>query len=159
MYKLIMLCGVPGSGKTTWSYNKYGNEKHAYIASDHFIEAIAEELGKTYSEVFQDVIKYADTKFFNDLGIFTYLKDAIVLIDRTNLTVKSRARVLKEVNNADLYYKEAIYFDTPIEIVKERLTERNKSGKIISDELLDRMIKSTQIPTEDEGFDKVTIIK
>ena len=62
MSELIMLCGIPTSGKSTYveKLKKLDYWKDAVVLStDNYIEKQAQRLGLTYNQVFDDVIKDA----------------------------------------------------------------------------------------------------
>ena len=151
MPTLFMLIGVPASGKSTWAKNNRGNALVA--SSDDFIEKQAEKMGTTYSVVFDDYIKAANTH-----ALATAKKafsDNIDLIwDQTNLTKNGRRNKLKMVPNS--YKKVAVFFPTPHEdVLKKRLAGR--PGKHIPDYVISSMIKTVEKPTREEGFDEVII--
>jgi predicted kinase len=52
--KVIILCGVPTSGKSSWVKNNPG---YTVISSDNIIENYAQHIGSTYNEVFPDYIE------------------------------------------------------------------------------------------------------
>jgi uridine kinase len=62
MPELVMLCGIPTSGKSTYLEKlkkvKYW-ESAVILSTDNYIEAQAKRLGMTYNEVFQDCIDEA----------------------------------------------------------------------------------------------------
>ena len=151
MPTLYMLVGVPASGKTTWTKNNRGSALVA--SSDDYIEKQAEKMGSTYSDVFDDFIKAANTH-----AIATARKafsDNMDLIwDQTNLTKNGRKQKLKMVPKD--YKKVAVFFPTPHDdILKKRLTSR--PGKNIPDYVVSSMIKTIEKPSKDEGFDEVII--
>ena len=149
MPTLYMLVGVPGSGKTTWTKTNRGNALVA--SSDDFIEKQAEKMGATYSGVFDDYIKAANTHAIQTAR--KAFSDKLDLIwDQTNLTKNGRRNKLKMVPND--YKKVAVYFNTPHQdILKKRLS--NRPGKNIPDYVLNTMIKTIEKPSKDEGFDEI----
>ena len=151
-----MLVGIPGSGKTTYLNETFVD--HYIASSDDIIEATARECGLTYEDVFKDSIGFA-TKIAEAQIEFASVCQKNVIVDRTNLTKKSRARMMSFLHRAKDYNKIALYFDTPLEIIKKRLTKRNEDGKIISPQLLTEMQARLEPPTEDEGFNEVRIIR
>ncbi len=151
MPTLYMLVGVPASGKTTWVKNNRGNALVA--SSDDYIEQQAEKRNTTYSEVFDEYIKAANTH-----AIATAKKafsDNMDLIwDQTNLTRNGRKNKLKMVPKD--YKKVAIFFPTPHEdILKKRLGSR--PGKDIPDYVVSSMIRTIEKPSKDEGFDEIIV--
>lgn len=147
--ELIMLVGVPGSGKSTWRNKHYNraNDRTAIFSTDDIIEDIARQFGFTYSEVFKDAITLADKAAFKRLKKWVDCCDRIV-IDRTNLTKKGRAKILNLI--PDEFEKTAIVFPYPDDI-EERLNSR--VGKVIPLKLVQDMYSKYEAPSLDEGFD------
>lgn len=145
---IIVLIGMPGVGKSTWleQNNKLGT---TIVSSDAFIEAYAHQVGKTYTEVFPTKIQWA-TQQAQNLFHQLVMMGKNIIVDRTNMTVKSRAPWLTPKN----YRKVAIVFHTPHE---EEHTRRlaSRTGKVIPPHVLDIMKKSYQPPTKEEGFDEI----
>jgi len=156
MPNLYVLSGLPGSGKSTYANGTFTGQE-VIISSDNVIEALASQLDTTYSEIFKDTIEMATKCAEVQLALASYALEDII-VDRTNLSAKSRARVLNLVQKPSEYKKIAIHFATPLELIKLRLQKRNHSGKVISNELLEDMQKRLEVPTVDEGFDEVKVI-
>ena len=153
MPTLYMLIGVPGSGKSTWV--RSNADPCAIIASsDDYIEAMAAREGKTYSEVFDQHIKAA-IQHVNTTVATAVSKGQDIIVDQTNLTVKSRKPKLAVI--PDEYEKIAVVFPTPNDDEwKRRLASR--PGKTIPSNILLGMKSSMQMPTEAEGFDEVIVV-
>lgn len=147
--ELIMLCGIPTAGKSTFSKNpKY--KKYVRISSDDVLSAIAEEKGSTYNAVFQKNIKFA-LKAMNKV-----LRNAIedgrdILWDQTNLTAQQRMDKLKLIPPE--YTKTAVWFAIPLQEALQRNTQRE--GKVIPPDVLERMYREFEVPSVREGFDRV----
>lgn len=147
MTTLYMLIGVPGSGKTTWVKN---NKNDAVVLStDDYIERIAAEQNKTYSEVFKDEIDSANTHMSQELTRAIKNGDDIIW-DQTNLTVKSRKGKLSKIPKN--YRKVAVYFSVPQDL-RQRLASR--PGKTIPEPVIISMINQLQPPSKEERFDEV----
>lgn len=158
--KLIMLVGVPASGKSTWvqgkSHDKLISAKEFEMASIHSTDQIIEDIGfqygMTYNEAF-DCIKFAEKVFFHRLQKSAAIGHDII-VDRTNLSVKSRKRILDIVDQVGDYKKIAVVFDTPnSEEHDRRLASR--AGKTIPRHVIDSMKTSMTPPTKEEGFDEI----
>jgi tRNA uridine 5-carbamoylmethylation protein Kti12 len=151
--QFVMMAGPPCSGKTTFSKNLDGFVR---ISTDDYIEAMAEKLGKPYSEIFEDHISDAIEH------MMASLYDAIdkgqnIVLDQTNLSRKTRMSKLREIPKD--YSKSIIYLDIGYGSLLDRNQERfEKTGKLIPDKVLQRMAVQAEIPTEDEGWDNVNIV-
>jgi heterogeneous nuclear ribonucleoprotein U-like protein 1 len=150
MSTIYMLIGVPGSGKSTYVNNHQWTKDCDYISSDHYIEEYAKKVGKTYSEVFADYIQTA-IQLMNADAEKAKQAGHDIIWDQTNTSAKARANRLRMFPD---YYKVAIVFPTPEpEELERRLASR--PGKTIPPDIIKSMIANLQLPTEDEGFDRV----
>lgn len=147
-----VLVGLPGVGKSTY-ISKHANRENIVVAStDDIIDGMCADAGITYDQGFLLFIDEA-TKRYN-----TLIGDALkgrysIVIDRTNLTVNSRRKLLARVPNE--YKKYALYFPIPTDW-NDRL--KSRPGKCIPQNVIDNMIGSFQMPTKEEGFDAVFTI-
>lgn len=145
----IFLVGIPTSGKSTFSSNpKYS--KYTRVSSDDILQEIAKERQQSYNTVFKGNIRFAQ------IAMMKVLRKAVeenksLIWDQTNLTRKQRREKLKHIPAH--YKKTAVYFIIPLETALKRNTQR--PGKVIPPEVLERMIGEFEIPTIEEGFDKV----
>lgn len=153
--KPLFLClvGLPCSGKTTFA-SYWEDRGYLALSSDVLIETFAAEVDQTYSEAFKALIDPATKRCEADLTMASYCRENIIY-DRTNLSAKSRKRALNLLHNAEDYVKYAIVFDTPIDEINKRLTVRNKTGKVITEKIMEDLQRNYSKPTVDEGFDFV----
>ena len=145
-----MLIGVPGSGKTTWAKNQDWFRDCAYISTDKYVEEWAENVGKTYSEVFEEYMPVAVARM---AGAVNGARDAgkDIIWDQTSTTLASRTR---KFNMLPDYEHIAIVFKTPEhKELMRRLMSR--PGKEIPDHVIASMIASWEEPTEEEGFKEI----
>ncbi len=152
MSEVILLIGAPGSGKSTWAKN---NSDNYFIAStDNIIEQWGKEVGMKYHEAFEHFdFNKANTKMNKEIK--QAVKDnKSVIIDRTNMTVKGRAKFLKMFPSS--YKKIAVVFENDYETLKARLIKREKeTGKHVPAFVLTNMLNNYQQPTKEEGFDNL----
>lgn len=150
-----MLIGVPGSGKSTWIAKQPFDWTNTVIAStDNYVEKIARERGKTYSEVFDEVMPDAVR------NMAEVVTDAVqsghnIVWDQTSTTRASRAKKFRMLRG---YKVIAVVFPTPPrDELQRRLSGR--VGKNIPSVVLGNMIKNWEEPTEDEGFDQIIHVR
>lgn len=151
-----MLIGVPGSGKSTWIGKQSFDWGHTVIAStDNYVERVATERGKTYSQVFDEVMPAAVRHMAN------VVRDAIaeeydIIWDQTSTTRWTRKK--KFAMLPESYEVVAVVFPNPS---KEELARRlgNRPGKTIPPEVVQSMIDKYEEPTESEGFSKIIHVR
>jgi predicted kinase len=150
MPKCYQLVGVPGSGKSTWVANQEWKDNCYYVSTDKHVEAYAEAHGKTYSEVFND---YMPTAVENMVEEVIRARDGgmDIIWDQTSTTVASRIKKFRMLPN---YEHIAVVFETPDRIeLKRRLASR--PGKVIPEVVVEGMLASFEMPTEEEGFTQI----
>lgn len=153
MSELVMLCGIPTSGKSTY-VKKLKNMKYwenaVVLSTDDYIEEYAKRVGQTYNEVFDDVIPDATREL--ELQ-FNMAKDKgkDIIWDQTNLSVKTRRNKLSKLPS--YYRRGAVYFEVSLEEALER--NKHREGKFIPESILKRMWHQFEIPTHNEDFDYV----
>jgi predicted kinase len=109
----------------------------------------------TYNEGFKDLISFADKVMWRHITL-AHMRQEDYVIDRTNLTAKSRAKFIQKLK-LHRYEIECVVFPTPEpEEWKRRLDSR--PGKTIPQEVLDRMVDSYEMPLMSEGFTKITYV-
>lgn len=146
---VYMLIGVPCSGKST--FIKSLTKDFAYISSDYFVDKFAAKMGKTYNEVFSEVVPRA-TRLMNRRLHKAREAGRDIVWDQTNTSAKSRAKKLAQLPE---YCKVAFFFETPPKhILDERLS--NRPGKGIPFHVLNQMMLNLEPPTLDEGFVQIT---
>ena len=150
MAKLIMLIGIQGSGKTTYS-KELSKEYNAEVVS-------TDKVRQTYpgiveSEVFPTVYKLCAEK----------LKEGNnVILDATHITPKVRKRTFDALDQYEVEYEKiAVYLDTPVEECIKRVDIRNKNPEelFIPLEVIESYGKNLIVPTKEEGFSEIYIIK
>ena len=152
--ELVMLCGIPCSGKSTY-VNKlltYEYWKDAIILStDNYIEEQAKRLGMTYNEVFQDCIDEA-TRQLEMSFVRAKEEGKRIIWDQTNLSIKTRKKKLIKVPS--IYKRTVVWFRVDLEEALKR--NGTREGKFIPESILKRMYHQFEIPTLEEGFDFVS---
>ena len=155
MSKCIFLVGVPAAGKSTWMKNQYWIDDTFVASTDYIIQQIAGMYGFTYDEGFKDLIGFAEKVLWRELELAARDGDTIY-IDRTNLTAKGRKKFIDYLKPFG-YKFEAVVFATPDQDEWERRLN-SRPGKTIPKHVLDSMVNSFQMPTEDEGFSKIITV-
>ena len=144
---LIVLCGLPGSGKST--YAKYLTESGRFecVSTDLIRKTLYgnENIQGNSKEVF-------NTAFFT-LRALGLGKQSCVF-DATNITPRARRNIIQECRN---YYDLIIckYIDTPLDVCLQRNSQRER---VVPTEVILRMANNFIMPSREEGFDYVDTI-
>ncbi len=154
--------GPPGVGKSTYARTVYPN--FPIVSTDDIIQGIADQNGLSYNDVWQDHIKSAEEQFFAQIEY--YLHSGIsFIVDRTNLNVKARNRILdrvrcfnKKVQAQEKFEFRATVFTGHDLSMREWLEQLDRPGKTIPINVLINMVKSMEDPKPEEGFSEVTYI-
>ena len=145
---LILLVGIPGSGKTTYA-NTYMEctPNVIHLSSDAIRKELYgdENIQGNPAEVFSLMQKRA-IKALNDGDDVVY--------DATNITRKDRASIIKIC--PQFVKIEAHIIWTPIETCIKQDASRDRT---VGKEVIDRMLKRFQAPYYDEGIDEIKVIR
>lgn len=155
---LTMMVGLPASGKSYWA-EKFMMEQTARSyggyrlhSSDMILEEIAKDAGMTYDEVFKGNIKIADKLFWQELQASIDNQEKII-VDRTNLTAKSRKRIIDMAKPKD-YLISAEVFETHFyDNAKWKEFLLAREGKTIAPHIIGSMMFNYETPTYAEGID------
>jgi predicted kinase len=142
--KIILLIGLPGSGKSTWA----ARQGITPLSSDlmRLLLSGNEENQSIHKQVFQ-AIRYLLRQRIRLGCKETY-------IDATNLTPWER-RPYAEIARRYGCRLEAVWFDIPLETCKRR---NRKRERVVPDEVLDAMAARLVRPSRTEGFTRIRIV-
>jgi predicted kinase len=150
MARCYQLVGVPGSGKSTWIASQDWAVTCVHISTDKWVDLYAKEMGKTYSEVFDEYMPTAVDLMAKEV-VAARAAGRDIVWDQTSTSVKSRVR---KFNMLPDYEHIAVVFKTPeADELARRLASR--SGKNIPDHVMHSMIKHFEMPSTEEGFAQV----
>ena len=160
--RVQVLVGISGSGKSTYVKDHCIEN---ICATDKFVENLGKERGLNYSDTFEML------QMNNQFGEITKLfyneiednikKGREFIIDRTNLTVESRASLLRQLRIWGKLYDvnlfiEAVVFNPDLSIIMHRLRKReDEEDKKIPDDVIAKQVDVFEVPTNDEDFDMV----
>ena len=143
--KCIILCGIPGSGKSTYaqSFEELG---WVHLSSDLIrMELYGDEsIQGNPNEVFSLMQKRAVDALNNGKS---------VIYDSTALTRKDRAGIIAACPKFAKIECKVIW--APIETCIERDAARERT---VGKEVIDKMLKHFQFPFHDEGIDEINVI-
>ena len=161
MYKLEVLVGLPGSGKSTRlafvDDPEFSNTVFVY-STDAYIEREARAVGKTYNEMFRDMIDPA-TKRQNELLNYALNIGVDVHWDQTNMSSKKRKGILSKFPKS---YRKVCWCIAPPRTPEEwtELDRRlaSRPGKTIPHHIIESMADSYVEPELDEGFNYIMVV-
>jgi len=164
-----VLIGISGSGKSTYARELAKDYNEEICSTDKYVEEHAmsrfnvDGVKLSYDEAFNDIqendmFKVITGRFYNDIE--KNIKNGNnFIIDRTNLSARARASLIKELRELGKKYGKAvviygIVFNPPISVIHDRLKKRIiLENKKIPADVLDDQIKNLQLPTDKEDFD------
>lgn len=145
--KLIILVGLPGSGKTTYA-NKHLRKKNTFVLSSDAIrkDVFGDETAQHNNKlVFSILFKRARSKLKQGMN---------VVIDATNISSQVRKETLQMFADLDLK-KIATVVNAPVEICILRDKHRTRN---VGEEVITKLAGRFEQPSLDEGFDEIEII-
>jgi len=137
--------GLPGSGKSTW----LERQGIVGISSDWIRHVLADDA--TDQTIHPRVFRAMRYLLRHRLAIGR----PVSYMDATHLTPDER-RPYIQIGQRCGCDVEAVYFDVPLEICKERNLRR---PRVVPDDAMERMAAKFIPPVESEGFTKVTVVR
>ena len=150
MLAFYMMCGLPGSGKSTKA-KEIAEKSGALIFSSDALRK--EKYGN-------EAIQGNPNKIFNEL--VSYIRIALhsgrdVILDATNISYKKRMSFLSRVSNGMKvpFRRVCVLMATPYEMCCARNASRER---VVPEEVMKRMYHSFFIPSYFEGWDDIEVI-
>lgn len=150
MAELILMCGIPGSGKSTFAKSFLTNED-IYISRD----AIRYSIIKPNEEYFS---REGDTfnTFVNEINMALTKAKRYVIADATHLNFSSRMKVMSKIKDRNIIVN-CIVLDIPLSTAIERNNKR-KGREKVPEEVIKNMYNSFRFPEKGETIDKVIYV-
>lgn len=156
MKTIYMLCGCPGSGKSTWAHNK----KVSLENCGHSVEIISTDAirGELYGNesiqgngklVFDTAYKKIEANL-NPFNMTDY-----IIFDATNLHRRDRGAFLRRFKKDNVKIV-LIYFDIHFSMCELRNKMRSR---VVPSEVMERMWNNKDVPTLDEDFDGFEVVR
>lgn len=147
---LYLMCGLPGSGKTTAAKNVIKNDPNIkYVSRDEIRYTMVSDQDHYFdreNEVYRE--------FCNQISRWLQ-QGNYVIADATHLTKNSRKKLLNNIIKPAQI--RCIFVNTPFNVCMERNSKR-KGITRVPDKQMYRMKNTLQIPSATEGFDMIFTI-
>lgn len=115
---LIMMCGIPGSGKSTFAKQMIENDENiVYISRDVIRFSLIKPNEKYFSKE-----KEVKQTYFKQLRE-NLIKGKTVIADATHLSPKSRQALISGIGYNKMQVT-AVWFDVPLEVCLKRNSQR-----------------------------------
>lgn len=152
MSKLYVMCGIPGSGKSTFIANHINNKTDKYVSRDEIrfsMVAEDEEYFSKEKEVFNEFADQINKALSQGYNVFA---------DATHLNEKSRNKLLRAITEKPSSI-ECIWMRTPLEAALERNENRKGTRSYVPRGNIRRMFYSMTKPLFEEGFNTIYIVR
>lgn len=153
--KLYIMCGIAGSGKSTWIQNhrNFFSGITEIISRDNIRFSLVKE-GEPYFSKEKEVWE----EYVAEAKISLKLSDNTIL-DATHLNEKSRSKILRALkDNLNDVEINIIVINPPFKTIVWQNNMREGRSKVPLEDIR-RMHSTFTIPTIDEGFDNIYIYK
>lgn len=147
MADLYLMCGIPGSGKSTFIKNKIKNNKIVIISRDSIRFSLVRSDEEYFSHE-EEVIKTLWNKANEALA-----NNKNVLIDQTSLTPKARKLVLQRIEG--YAHANLIWIDEDVHTCLERNEMRRGTRAYVPRNVIRRMNEQFIEPSLEEGFYRI----
>ena len=138
--KLYVMCGIPGSGKSTFAKSHFPTA--LYVSRDEIRFSLVKENEEYFSKEREVFITFV--KQINE-GLREH-KD--VIADATHLNKKSRNKLLSALNiDLDKVQIEIIYLQTPLELCLKNNETRKDTRSYVPKDVILNMSRSFQYPS------------
>ena len=151
MKSLILLRGLPGSGKSTYAKNFIKGKDIEYLSSDELraVYGTGEDDQSVTPIVFGHIKRKVDE----------FLKDGKnVLVDATNVNRRERSDY---INSAKKYGAKVVAHVFKMDragLIARNQKRGSEGGRVVPDWVIDKMLNKYEEPSFDEGIDVIIYV-
>ena len=168
---LYILCGLPGSGKSTWLKNYLKATGRDYFDAP-YIRVVSRDAVR-FSMIDVKAAEGNDKEYFaHEKEVFeeyvnqivSHLEDPLcgaVFADATHVSVGSRYKLYQAIarKTKEEYKVVLVWFDVPVEVCKQRNAQREGVARV-PDRAIDNMRKHFEFPTlEHNNLIEIKIVR
>ena len=151
--KLYLMCGIPGSGKSTYLKTRF-IQPPVVVSRDEIRFKMVREDEEYFShekEVYNEFINQItqELKFFQE-----------VFVDATHLNEASRTKLLRSLGgNLKDVEVNIIWMKVPLEVALKQNENRKGTRAYVPETVIRRMASQMTIPTKEEGFEHIYVVE
>lgn len=149
MSELYLMCGIPGSGKSTWA-KAHLDKDTKYISRDEIRFSMLEDGDDYFAKEDEVYAKFCEEV---SLALARYGK---VIADATHLNFSSRNKLLRNITTIPDTIS-LIYMDVPLEVCLQR-NEARVGRKFVPETVIRNMYASLSLPSPEEGINEIYFI-
>lgn len=143
-----IMCGLPGSGKSTWAKNKV-DDGCVILSKDKIREMI--HGGYRYDPKTEQIVGESIKTLL--AMMYVCFPSKAVIIDETNISKKKRKEWIDLLDGAERII--CVYCSSAEGNLDRRMTDSRGVSKETWNGVIESMRKSFESPTEDEGYYKI----
>ena len=151
--KLYLMCGIPGSGKSTYLKTRF-IQPPVVVSRDEIRFKMVREDEEDFShekEVYNEFINQIiqELKFFQE-----------VFVDATHLNEASRTKLLRSLGgNLKDVEVNIIWIKVPLEVALKQNENRKGTRAYVPETVIRRMASQITVPTKEEGFEHIYVVE
>lgn len=154
--KVYLLCGAPGSGKSSWAKAQIEQNGGIWLSRDNVRFSLLTEEDEYFAketEVFNTWINQINEAIYNEEGVTD------IYVDATHLNEKSRNKTLSRLDRKNVRII-PVYFDTSFLMCLKQNNYRSGRERV-PEEVIGNMYKSIKRPTHKEKYkyEDILVIK
>ena len=151
--KMYVMCGAPGSGKSTYLKERF-SQPPLVISRDEIRFKLVKEDEEYFShekEVFNEFIYQIQMALKFNTEVF---------VDATHINELSRAKLLRSLGTALKNVEvNAIFIKTSLETALKQNENRIGTRGYVPPSAIKRMYSQSTLPTKEEGFEHIYIVE